>query len=177
MMTKNEFAKTQKPMVVLLNGTPMVGDVRAGWKEKKVKDAQGKPTDKTERVRHEFSSGNVGWYVNGKVVLKSCQPLEIEFAGNKMRSVWRQFASKKWGWNVSGKVILEIGDEQMEAQVSGNLIIGGSEKFSTPVVPDLDHSTQVGISIVVMDSAGWDEGEEEEKPAPKKEKEKKAKAK
>jgi hypothetical protein len=45
-ITRNEFVEQAKPVDVVINGIPMIADVK------------------------EFSTGSLGWYLNGKATLK-----------------------------------------------------------------------------------------------------------
>jgi sRNA-binding regulator protein Hfq len=135
-VTVAQFKNEAKPVVVTLNGSPMQGEVK------------------------EFSTGSLGWNVNGRIsqtfatrqeFKDGAKAMSVVVNGIPMQAEVKEFSTGSLGWYLNGKLDLTVGDTKVKCQVGGNITIVDSKKDQTPTAK-LDGRVQVGINLTIVGS-------------------------
>lgn len=139
-VTKSQFVRTAGTLVATVNGASISGPARM------------------------FSSGSMGWNVNGKARVKvtPCPKddfglkngaVSVVIAGQTLTANPKVFSSGSVGWYCNGKVT--VGDYQV--QVGLNLTVVKSKEMAA--IPGGEVQVQVGGNATVVKSKDWPTGD------------------
>lgn len=127
--SRAQFLTQAKPITVTINGVPYLVPVK------------------------DFSTGSVGWYLNGKLQVECdghLRPLLITVADRPIHAVPKEFGSGKHGWFANGKLLYQLPDGTIvQVQVGINLTIIKSEVTG---VPNGIADVQIGGNFTVVGS-------------------------